>query len=358
VSSFLDDPKKQAMLACVSANILILLVDEPQDWIVEGIACVLLLGYAWWHSSHRMRAPRLAAKSQSAATDKLAAAHSSDHCNVHGIVSRCVRAGQLEQAEMTIREMRSKGLMVPLQTYSQVATAWARAGELHRSEDLLEQMLADDTRPDLVLIGAMVHAYACSRDLERAERWHNRIAEYGLVPDRSSFSRIINACAKASNLQKALEYLEAMKRGGIQPELVTFSCILDACAHAGDLEQAKLVFQQLRASGCELNAVPYACLGRIYAGRGLSEDTEALFQAMKEDGIAMNEYTVCTLLTAYGRCLPRQQEKAERCFRDGVAAGIPINSKVMSALRHAVTPQKLRELQEFAALPLQVGRQR
>jgi pentatricopeptide repeat protein len=218
-------------------------------------------------------------------------------------------------------------------------------------------MIADGTHPDLLLIGAMVHAYACSRDLERAERWHNRIAEYGLVPDRSCFSRIINACAKASDLQKALQYLEAMKRGGIQPEVVTYSCILDACAHAGELDQAKLVFQQLRASGSKLNAVPYACLGRIFAGRGLYEDAEALFQEMKEEGIAMNEYTLCTLLTAYGRSLPRQPEKAERCFREAVAAGITINGKVMSALRHAVTLYKLQELQKLTCVPQQAGRE-
>jgi pentatricopeptide repeat protein len=208
-------------------------------------------------------------------------------------------------------------------------------------------MLLDGVAPDAVVIGLMVHTHATRRDLESAERWHSRLGEYGIPRDRACFSRIINACAKVSNIQKALSYVEEMMVLGIQPEVITFSCLLDACANAGDLEQAKHIFKRMKTSGIELNAVPYACLGRLFAARGMFVEVEHLFQDMLDASISMNEYCVCTLLTAYGRSMPRQSERAERCFRSAVKQGIIINSKVLAALRSATSRQTYQDLQHL-----------
>jgi pentatricopeptide repeat protein len=344
-----DSPKAVAFAFCVVANIAISFVEMPEAWILEAAACCLFLGFYWWRKS--------VTELQAKCTDRSAASvvhafpstgRNGNFFQLQGQVSRFARASQPAKAEEVLREMRRQQLQPSLQIYSQVATAWVRAEDVESAEALLEEMLADGVVPDAVLVGLMVHTHATRRDLESAERWHARLAEYNMPRGHACFGRIINACAKTSNIEKALHYLEEMVTLGIQPEVITFSCLLDACANAGDLEQAKQIFKRMKCSGVELNAVPYACLGRLFASRGMFVEVERLFQDMLDKGISMNEYCVCTLLTAYGRSLPRQSERAERCFRSAVKQGIVVNGKVLAALRSATSRQVYQDLQRLA----------
>jgi len=349
--------KAAAFVLCVVANVAVSFVEMPEAWVMEAAGCCLLFGFCWWRRSVGERSANCVDKT--AGTDKTVcigraacssasnSAHSRELSQLQISVSRCVRAFQPAKAEDALREMQRQQLQPSLQIYSQIATAWVRAENVERAEALLDEMLSNGVVPDAVIIGLMVHTHATRKDLENAERWHSRLVEYGIQRDRACFSRIINACAKVSNIKKALFYVEEMIAMGIRPEVITFSCLLDACANAGDLEEAKQIFKRMKSSGVELNAVPYACLGRLFAARGMFVEVERLFQDMLDVGISMNEYCVCTLLTAYGRSLPRQSERAERCFRSAVKQGIVINNKVLAALRSATSRQSYHDLQRL-----------
>jgi pentatricopeptide repeat protein len=349
--SFGGNFKAAALVLCVAANVAISFVEMPEAWVLEVAACCLLFGFCWWRKSVGELPANHTVKTggtvRTANSSRPNSPLSGELVRLQALVSRHGKASQPAKAEEALREIQRLHLQPSLQVYSQIATAWVRVGQVDHAEELLEEMLANGVVPDAVIVGLMVHTHATRKDLQNAERWHLRLAEYGIPLDRACFSRIINACAKASNIKKALFYVEEMTAAGIQPEVITFSCLLDACANAGDLEQAKNIFKRMKCSDIELNAVPYACLGRLFASRGLFMEAERLFQDMLDAGISMNEYCVCTLLTAYGRSLPRQSERAERCFRSAVKQGITINNKVLAALRSATSRQTYQDLQEL-----------
>jgi len=355
---FLDSPKATAFALCVLANIAVSFVEIPEAWVLEATVCCLFLGFYWWRKGVAEMRAKCTDKPVGTAQVSFSAGRSDTFFRLQGQISRCARALQPVKAEEAFREMQRQQLQPSLQIYSQVATAWVRAENVERAETLLEEMLADGVVPDAIIVGLMVHTHAMRRDLESAERWHARLVEYNIPRSHASFGRIINACAKASNIEKALHYLEEMVALGIKPEVITFSCLLDACANAGDLEQAKQIFKRMKCSGVELNAVPYACLGRLFAARGMFVEVERLFQDMLDTDISMNEYCVCTLLTAYGRSLPRQSERAERCFRSAVKQGITVNGKVLAALRSATSRQVYQDLQRLVNQRFEPGRSR
>merc|ERR1719329_1705129 len=98
----------------------------------------------------------------------------------------------------------------------------------------------------------------------------------------------------------------------------------------------------------------YTSFARAYAEKGQWQEVEALPRALSSEGLTMNDYFLYALLLAYACGQPRQPQRAEDAFRDAVAAGVPTNRHVLSALQRTVGRQRGAALLQECSPPLRL----
>jgi len=208
----------------------------------------------------------------------------------------------------------------------------------------MSRMVSEGVEANVVTYSAMIDACAKSGDLARAEKWHNAMTDKGVSPNAHSYSAVINACAKAGDVEAAERWLEKLEQAGVRSDVVVYSSVIDACGKVGDAERAMAVFHRMRASGIGPHIVAYAALARPFAYRGDWAEVECIGAAMKEDCVDPNEYFVYAQLLAYATARPRQNQRAEYCFRDALRRGIKANDHVVGALARSVARARCGEL--------------
>jgi len=255
--------------------------------------------------------------------------------------------GNATGAERWLEEMRTKGMVTSVATYTAVIDACAKLGDASRAERWLEQMLQDGLEPNVVTFSAMIDACAKGGNLTRAEFWHDKMIQVGVKPNAHSYSAVINACAKAGGAggaEAAELWLDRSEQAGVASDVIIYSSVIDACGKAGDAERAMRVFQRMRANGLRPHIVAYAALARPFAYRGDWIKVESIRQSMAADGVVMNEYFLYAQLLAYAVARPRQTDRAEQCFREALATGLEANDHVVGALARAVGRGRCEEL--------------
>merc|ERR1719160_20384 len=120
--------------------------------------------------------------------------------------------------------------------------------------------------------------------------------------------------------------------------------MINAYAKVGDVEAAEGVVEEMMERGHPADLVAYASVARLFSRRGDWAKCEAFADQMKREGVRMNEYFLYTLLLSYGNGQPRQCSRAERAFRDAVAAGVKANDHVQGALRRVLGPARSQVL--------------
>jgi len=310
----------------------------------EGIQAVNVISYAtvvyaWARRGEEARAEKWMRKMVDDGIEPDAVSYNS---MIHG----CGVCGNPAGAERWIEEMQSRGIQASVTTYTTLIDACAKGGDVKRAERFLELMLAAEIEPNVVSFASMIDACAKKADPDRAEYWHGRMIECNVKPNAHSFSAVINASAKAGDLARAEEWLSHAEEAGIVGDVVIYSSVIDACGKVGDADRAVAIFRRMCDNGVEPHIVAYAALARPFAYRGDYVEVERIAKEMASRGIYPNEYFLYAQLLSYATCRPRQDQRAEQCFREALRSGLKANDHVVGALVRAVGRERCGELMQ------------
>eukprot|EP00443_Scrippsiella_acuminata_P126003 CAMPEP_0115752128 /NCGR_PEP_ID=MMETSP0272-20121206/95627_1 /TAXON_ID=71861 /ORGANISM="Scrippsiella trochoidea, Strain CCMP3099" /LENGTH=639 /DNA_ID=CAMNT_0003197359 /DNA_START=33 /DNA_END=1949 /DNA_ORIENTATION=- len=282
-------------------------------------------------------------------TRMIAAGVEPDSVSYNSVIHAYSVKGNVDGAERWLKEMRAHNMETSVATYTTLIDACAKSGDIVRAEKWLAAMLEEGLEPNVVTFSAMIDACAKAGNRPQAEFWHEKMTESGVQPNAHSYSAVINACAKAvssDSAEAAERWLDRSEKAGIPSDVVMYSGVIDACGKAGDAERALRVFHRMRAHGLKPHIQAYAALARPFSYRGDWIKVEGIAQTMAADRVATNEYFLYAQLVAYAVSRPRQQDRAEQCFRKALAEGIPANDHVVGALARAVGRARCTELMD------------
>jgi pentatricopeptide repeat protein len=266
-----------------------------------------------------------------------------DAVRYNSMIHACGVSGNAAGAAQWMLEMQERGLEASVTTFTTVIDACAKRGDMERAEKVLEAMISANVEPNVVSFSAMIDACAKASSPTRAEFWHNRMVECGVKPNAHSYSAVINACAKGGDVAMAEEWLARAEKAQVA-DVVLYSSVIDACGKGGDPERAMCVFERMQEQGIQPHIVAYAALARPFAYKGDFKTVERIADEMKSKGVAPNEYFLYAQLLSYSTTRPRQGERAERCFREGLHMGLKPNDHVVGALARAVGRDRATEL--------------
>jgi len=269
-----------------------------------------------------------------------------DEVAYNSMIHACSVCGNPAGAEWWMQDMQDRGIEASVTTFATVIDACAKGGDLPSAEKWFEKMLDAKIEPSVVTFTAMIDACAKKADPDRAEYWLNRMVQCNIVPNAYSFSALITAFAKAKkDASRAEEWLEHAETLGLQDGVI-YSSALAACSHARDSERASKIFQRMVNNGIEPSVVTYSALARPFSYLGDWVEVERIATEMYQNNVRSNEYFLYAQLIAYATSNPRQDERAEQCFREALRSGLKANDQVVMALCRAVGRTRCTDLMQ------------
>eukprot|EP00438_Fugacium_kawagutii_P026865 Skav221161 [mRNA] locus=scaffold85:177089:185207:- [translate_table: standard] len=237
--------------------------------------------------------------------------------------------------------------------------------------------------PDEVTYGIIINSLASQSSQARAQTFFRQAEQEGiqafmekiysvsLKPNIISFNNLLSACAMRGSLSEARKVLETMNSASVAPDGFSYVWLIKAAAEQGgeaaerclqearqrDLQvgagmynavfraylaeipekpqEVKRLFSEMQELNVQPNAWSYLAMANAYAMQNevqLAEDL--IFKARREGGDGP-EFYAC-LLFAYARKRGSRSIKAERTFRELVAAGIRPSKQMLRYLRMAM----------------------
>jgi pentatricopeptide repeat protein len=268
-----------------------------------------------------------------------------DEVAYNSMIHACSVSGNPAGAERWMRDMQDRGIEASVTTFATVIDACSKGGDLPSAERCFEAMLEAKIQPNVVTFSAMIDACAKKADPDRAEYWLNRMLKYNIKPNAHSFSAIINAFSKARDPERAEQWLGHAETVGIQ-DAVIYSSVLSACGKATDAERARKIFQRMVDNGIKPQIMAYSALARPFSYGGDWVEVERIANDMSANGVKANEYFLYAQLISYATAKPRQDERAEQCFRQALRSGMEANDHTVTALCRAVGRSRCTELMQ------------
>mmetsp|Transcript_82838 Transcript_82838/g.268374 ORF Transcript_82838/g.268374 Transcript_82838/m.268374 type:complete len:320 (-) Transcript_82838:47-1006(-) len=302
--------------------------------------------------------------------------------------------------------MQEVGYTPDSDDFARMAEACARSKDVARAEAFMTKAISLSVKPNLSLVNAVLKVCARAGDTAGVDRWMARMREaYDLVPDLVSFNTAIAAFAEAGDPSAARRLLERCRNVSLRPDAMSYTPLIRACApprgeesslgrgrekaggdDTGPAEQARLLLQRMsdervmpdttaynaalhvsalsgslghmwriydmmQAEGVVADAATYRTLALLYARCGDIERAEDILHRARLDGHGRGARELDLLLSACGNAWPRDNQKAERTFRDMLAAGIKPSSQSLRFLQMAMGKDRAIELAEELNVP-------
>jgi pentatricopeptide repeat protein len=268
-----------------------------------------------------------------------------DEVAYNSMIHACSVSGSPSGAERWMQDMHDRGIEASVTTYATVINACSKGGDLPSAEKWFGVMLDAKIEPNVVTFSAMIDACAKKADPDRAVYWLNKMLACKIKPNAHSFSAIINAFAKAKDTARAEEWLQHAENVGLQDGVI-YSTVLAACSQPSDADRAAKIFQRMVDNGIQPTIVAYSALARPFAYRGDWVEVERIAKEMSTHGVRSNEYFLYAQLLSYATSKPRQDERAEQCFRQALRSRLKANDHVVTALSRAVGRSRCIELMQ------------
>ena len=207
-------------------------------------------------------------------------------CNA--VLVACERGGQLEEAELLLRDMQQNGPPPDVVSYNTAIATASRVGAWQRALALLDEMVAADVSPDVVSFATTISACERGGASSNALATLQRMNAAGVLPNTIAYNSAIRACATPELWPVALSLLEDMRQDEEPRTIVTYNAALVACERGGAWEEVSHLLEELRAEGLTPDAITYhtaiACT-RDVGSRPAARLAVHLVRSMLADGL-------------------------------------------------------------------------
>ena len=162
-------------------------------------------------------------------------------------ISAWGRVREWERAVALLGEMRQKGLVPDVFSFTSAISACEKSSQWERALELLSEMRGRGVEPNVVTYSAAISACEKGSQWERALELLSEMRQRGLEPNVITYSAAISACEKGSQWERALELLNEMQERGLEPNVITYSASISACEKGAQWARALELLNEMRA---------------------------------------------------------------------------------------------------------------
>eukprot|EP00448_Togula_jolla_P017075 CAMPEP_0170585036 /NCGR_PEP_ID=MMETSP0224-20130122/8995_1 /TAXON_ID=285029 /ORGANISM="Togula jolla, Strain CCCM 725" /LENGTH=258 /DNA_ID=CAMNT_0010908485 /DNA_START=184 /DNA_END=960 /DNA_ORIENTATION=- len=151
----------------------------------------------------------------------------------------------------------------------------------------------------------------------------------------SLYNNAIRQCMRMGRIEEAEALLMNMDQVGLKPDVLSYNLVMNSCAASGDSARAGQLLDSMLSQNISPNEVTYATICKVLAVNGDVARIQHFLRLLQQSNVEMNVYFYGALISACGRCTPRDVNTAVRAFNEMVALGLRPQS-VKKALARAV----------------------
>lgn len=158
----------------------------------------------------------------------------------------------LEEFWSMIKEMKSKGFEIDLDTYMRIFRRLKKKKMLKDAVVLSEDMMDGPYRPSIDEVSLFLRSIAGVQDpdMDLVFRVVKKYEEAGGSLSKSVYDGIHRSMASAGRFDEAENIIEVMRNNGYEPDNVTYSQLIFGLGKAGRVEDARKVLDVMEANGC------------------------------------------------------------------------------------------------------------
>jgi len=241
------------------------------------------------------------------------------------VLTLCNQANLADEALWVLRKFPEFNVCADTVAYNLVIRLFADKGDLNIADMLIKEMDCVGLYPDVITYTSMINGYCNAGKIDDAWRLAKEMSKHDCVLNTVTYSRILEGVCKSGDMERALELLAEMEKedggGLISPNAVTYTLVIQAFCEKRRVEEALLVLDRMGNRGCMPNRVTACVL--IQGVLENDEDVKALSKLIdklvKLGGVSLSE---CFSSATVSLIRMKRWEEAEKIFRLMLVRGV------------------------------------
>ncbi|KNC82393.1 hypothetical protein SARC_05320 [Sphaeroforma arctica JP610] len=218
----------------------------------------------------------------------------------------CAREGEWQLAVKHLHTMRSKAGMSPdVSAYRGVVSACVRGGQVDLAKTIIKEALEAEARPDYLglvkIYESAIHAFCGSDRSMLALDMCRDFQRVGLVPHVAVFNATLNVLACDNEVDMCVDLLREMQCNNIAPTAASYRHAAKACVADGKWETAKRLAHRASVGGLEDRGYMYQQVLKACARARESQEGLAILRDLPEEGIKPDVTMYAAVIAACGQ---------------------------------------------------------
>ncbi|XP_010484735.1 PREDICTED: pentatricopeptide repeat-containing protein At5g47360 [Camelina sativa] len=258
------------------------------------------------------------------------------------VLTLCNQAKLADEALWVLRKFPEFDLCADTVAYNLVIRLFADKGDLNMADMLMKEMDCVDLYPDVITYTSVINGYCNAGMIDEAWMLAKEMSKHDCVLNTVTYSRILEGVCKFGSMEAALELLSEMEKedggGSISPNAVTYTLVIQAFCEKKRIREALLVLDRMGDRGCTPNRVTASVLiqGVLENDEDVKDLSKLIDKLVKLGGVSLSE---CFSSATVSLIRLQRWGEAEKIFRlmlfrgigpDGLACSLVLRELCLS----------------------------
>lgn len=204
------------------------------------------------------------------------------------IIDLHVSMGKLKEAWKYFEEMKAKGIIHDVYTYSILVKGIKHSDSSSYDENvqilnelfnhIIQYIQSNKGRIDDVLFNTLIDAAAYYQDFGKLQITLETMRKQKVKPSIVTYGILIKAYGQNNMIERALEIYKEMQENGLQPNEITYGILIDSCIRAGRFEKAKEFCADMKNKKMPINIIICTTLVKGYSKQKEYEEMWKLYE--------------------------------------------------------------------------------
>ncbi|XP_006282107.2 pentatricopeptide repeat-containing protein At5g47360 [Capsella rubella] len=241
------------------------------------------------------------------------------------VLTLCNQARLADEALWVLRKFPEFDLCADTVAYNLVIRLFADKGDLDMADMLMKEMDCVGLYPDVITYTSVINGSCNAGKIDEAWKLAKEMSKHDCVLNTVAYSRILEGVCKSGSMEAALELLAEMEKedvgGSISPNAVTYTLVIQAFCEKKRISEALLVLDRMGDRGCTPNRVTASVLiqGVLENNEDVKDLTKVIDKLVKLGGVSLSE---CFSSATVSLIRMKRWEEADKIFRLMLVRGI------------------------------------
>jgi len=183
----------------------------------------------------------------------------------NAMIDACARNGRMDAVPDLLSNMKTRGLVSNLITYSTTIKGFCQRGEIRSAFSVLDEMRRTTSlKPDEIVYNTLLDGCAQGGLVSEGERLLDDMQKEGVVPSSYTLTVLVKLMGQARRPDRAFGLVEDIsQRYRFQPNSHVYAGLIQACLTARDHVRAMRVFNQMARDRMQVEGRAWQALVRM-----------------------------------------------------------------------------------------------